>query len=452
MFRLFKKYLPKSLFGRTLLILLVPIILAQIISIVIFYERHWKNVSKHLASSLVGDVAMLVSYVEDNPDLTTESNYLNRVAGILNMEINFQMSKRSLPDYRKIKIDEIDNFHHILGKKINKKVDVDFPTDATNFIVYVQLNMVLTEQGSFFNIINIKVPKKRLINSTTYIFVMWIIGASIVISLIAILFLKNQVRPIVRLSRFADRFGRKKNTGDFKPEGAKEVRQAGEAFVRMSERIKSYINQRTEMLAGISHDIRTPLTRMKLELSMLDNSKKVREIKKNVSKDIEEIEKMINSYMDYVRDNEQDKKKQINLNHLIGALVEKYQGKNSKVALYMTDNVIINAEEIAIKRVLGNLLDNALKYGKKAAVNVNKKGKEAVITVEDDGPGIPEEKYGEVTSPFYRLESSRNSETGGRGLGLAIVQDIVNAHNGAMIFGKSAKLGGLKVTVEISTE
>lgn len=434
MFRYIKKFLPKSLYGRVFLILVIPTFLAQGLSIYIFYERHQDNIRRQLASSLAGEVVTIAEYIESADDKNAEEKYLSRSKNLFHFNAKF-LSK-----------DELEN--HLTGLKkttlpyYNKSLEAKL---GKNYAVYSDDNKVVSTVVEFSNsALVVDVPYKRLVNSTSYIFLLWMVGITLVLLMISLVFLKNQIRPIIRLARMADNLGRGADLSlRYKPEGANEVRQAYKAFFNMHARISRFIKQRTEMLAGISHDLRTPLTRMKLELA-LQNEKT--EFVTELEQDIAELERMINSYIEFVRGDEGEETTKQDIAELLKEIVERY--KTDKIELLTADKTLLFMRVNSMKRALKNIIDNALKYAKTLKITLVKESGFVNIYFEDDGKGIAPEKREEVFKPFFRLDESRNTQTGGVGLGLSIVRDIVNSHGG-MVYLEDSSLGGLKVIVKL---
>jgi two-component system osmolarity sensor histidine kinase EnvZ len=291
-------------------------------------------------------------------------------------------------------------------------------------------------------ILQIFFPKHRIAPSSARIFALWITLPGFFLILIAIFFLKNQTRPIVRLAKAAEKFGKGESINEFRPSGAKEIRQAAYEFDKMRKRITIHLNQRSEMLSGISHDLRTPLTRLKLQLAFI----KQQELAKKMGDDIEEMERMLNEYLEFARHQKSEKSEIVNINFLIENIIKKYDEK--EINLQLEQNVEINIRANAIKRCLINLIDNALSYGQKVEVLTMRKMNNIVILVDDDGPGIPEKEYQNVMKPFYRIDKSRGQNKAGVGLGLSIANDIIRSHGGNISFGKSP-LSGLRVKVSL---
>ena len=303
-------------------------------------------------------------------------------------------------------------------------------------------NAVEIKIKSESDVIEFLVPKEMVSASSVRLFVLWTTLPSIVLIIIALVFLKNQTRPLVKLAKAAERFGKGDYVNDFRPSGAQEIRKAAYEFDRMAKRINRHLNQRSEMLSGISHDLRTPLTRLKLQLEMLNQ----KEVSKSMSKDIDEMESMLNDYLEFAKTQAQESTKEINLKKLFDELENDLNKNNLKISL--AETIILKGRPLALKRSFENIIQNGLMYGTNVNVKVSKVNKRIIIIIEDDGPGIPEDQYKNVFKPFFRLDKSRSLNQSGVGLGLAIVEDIINSHGGNIQMGKS-KNNGLQVKVSL---
>lgn len=426
-----KKILPKSLLGRSLLILIVPLVLIQVISAFVFYEAHWEKVSRYLARGLAGDIGAMVDLVRDDP--TPEG--LARTFEIAKSRMNMKVTVREgeiLPNTREIVVGELHDpfFLQTLEERVGLPFHIISPPESKLITIEVQIaNGVMTATAL----------KKRLFSSTTYVFVIWMMGSSLLLFGVAIVFMRNQVRPIRRLAMAADAFGKRQDVENFKPEGAREVRQAASAFLKMKARIERQIEQRTHMLAGVSHDLRTPLTRMKLQLAMMGDSDDIRDL----SNDVHEMEHMLEGYLAFVRGEGSEEPVDTDLSALIGDIVTSFRRKGAKIDFHSEGDISLSVRPNAFKRCVTNLLENADRYSSHAMVRMGIRNDIVEVTVDDDGPGIPEDKIEDVFKPFYRLERSRNSQTGGVGLGLSIVRDVVR-HHGGDIYLSTSPQGGLR--------
>lgn len=426
-----KKILPRSLLGRSLMILVIPLVLLQVISAFIFYEAHWDKVSKYLARGLAGDVGALVDMIRNDPGedglartFLISRQRFNMAASLRKGEIlanNENIVEGSIPDpFLLSALDErVGLPYHILA-----------PADKKTLTIEVQLSD---------GVLSVTALRKRLFSSTTYVFVLWMVGSSMLLFGVAIIFMRNQVRPIRRLAQAADAFGKRQSVARFKPEGAREVRQAATAFLKMKARIERQIEQRTHMLAGVSHDLRTPLTRMKLQLAMMGEEDDIKDLRD----DIQEMEHMLEGYLDFVRGEGEEEPEDTNISHLLASVVQGIKRKDIPIDYENVEDVHLQVRPNAFKRCVTNLVENAGRYGTHIWLSLDQRNDAIEVTVDDDGPGIPEDMREEVFKPFFRLDKSRNIQTGGVGLGLSIVRDVVRAHGGDIQLTTSPQ-GGLR--------
>jgi len=440
-----KRILPKTLFFRSLLILITPIFLIQIILTVVFFDRHWSKMTTRLAYAVSGEIALVVSYIDNNES----QEDIDRIIYLLSQKLDLLITykKEDIYDFKSHAPNEDlaltweTMIKNTLGYELHKTIDKEFivKVDFSEKWIGVQIQM---NDG----ILYIDIPQRRLFSTTTYIFLLWVFGASLVLLMISVLFMRNQIRPIRRLSIAAENFGKGRNVQNFKIEGASEVRQAGQAFLDMKTRIQRQISQRTDMLAGVSHDLRTPLTRLKLQISMMGDSPDIYEMKK----DITEMEKMIEGYLNFVRGEGQEKSKITEISDLIRDITISAKRQGCDVDMELNNikyNVVLR--QTAFKRCLLNIVSNAIKYADHIWITLKEKSKNEIeIIIEDNGEGIPEDKFEEVFRPFYRVDSSRNIDTGGIGLGLPIAMDIVHSHGGE-IWLKESRHGGLAVHITL---
>ena len=424
-----KKFLPQTLLGRSTLILVVPLIVLQIIITLIFYNRHWDTITRHRTIDFVNDITLVVESFEKNKSKENRKWTLNNVSKKLQLQTFYNKNKRLSFDKYKQKPTELEKYLleslNPLGKKFNLSIN-----DKQKLITVI----VEVDGG----VLEFRANKKRIYSSTTYIFILWMIGASIILFIVALLFLKNQIKPIRKLAIAVDRFGKGKNIKDFKPSGAKEVRRVANAFKIMKERIENSITQRNKMFSSISHDIRTILTRMKLNLELHKLNKS------GLKKDLVEMEEMVEEYLKYAKGEEKEKIQKINIVSLLNLIKKRYSKKN----IYFKNNKKINisVRPNSIKRCINNLLSNSLKFSKNIEITCSRKNTYVEIIIDDDGPGIPKKERSKVLQPFYRVESSRNRDTGGIGLGITIATDIINNHGGNFFLEKSP-LDGLRTRI-----
>lgn len=435
-----KKFLPRTLFGRSLLILITPIILIQVITTTMFFDRHWNKMTTRLAFAVSGEVATAVAAVRDGMDPKAQRALGAYLYSYLEVRSEY-FPHGVIPDKGNLNRGPI--WESMLAHKLRAEIAAQMPE---NFVIQIENDTneiyVFVQVGD--GMLKISFPQRRLFSSSAYIFLLWVFGSSLVLLLVAILFMRNQIRPIRKLAVAAERFGKGRDTPSFKPEGASEVRQAAHAFLDMRRRIQRQISQRTEMLAGVSHDLRTPLTRMKLQIEMLPDGPDKDELKADVA----DMQKMIQGYLDFVRGDGDEQFSSVELEALFEKLTSGLKRQNVAVEIDLESGLRLMVRPMAFERALSNLLTNAAKYAPKIWVKAFVDEKKIQIQIEDNGPGIPEELYDDVFKPFMRVDTSRNAETGGVGLGLPIAMDIVHAHGGKIMLSKSQH-GGLCVTLRM---
>jgi len=438
-FALIKYLLPRGLFGRSLLIIITPLILLQIISATVFYERHWDSVARRLALVLAGDIGTVVDVFRETPSPESRERMLTIAAVNMGLGLSFRDGAilPNVPTAKMLDGDEI--LLRTLTETLSRPFTFELLGDGGDIAIHVQLSD---------GVLDVLAPRKRLYTSTTYIFVMWMVGSSLVLFAVAMIFMRNQVRPIRRLAAAADALGKGRDVPSFKLQGATEVRQAATAFNLMRDRLLRQLGQRTEMLAGVSHDLRTPLTRMKLQLAMLPDGPDVAELKTGLNDDMAEMETMIEHYLAFARGEGPEEPTPTDLTELLADAVSGAQRAGGKVGLFTEGDLSLPLRPAAFKRCLANLIGNAMRYGQTVMVKAARKGDTVEVTVDDDGPGIAPDRREEVFRPFRRIEESRNSETGGVGLGLTIARDVVHAHGGAILL-EDSPLGGLRARLRL---
>ena len=427
-----KKFLPKSLFYRSLIIVATPIILLQIIITIVFFDSLWIKANKGMTRSLVSEVKTLFEIYQSNQSNKEE------ILDIYNKNFDFVV---------RVKENEIfptkipERWYSPMDRSLRRELKSAFPYsywfDTTSYKETVYLK--IKYKNGFLQIF---FPKDKIAPSSARIFALWITFPGFLLIFIAIVFLKNQTRPIVNLAKAAEKFGKGEFIKEFRPSGAKEIRQAAYEFDKMRKRITIHLNQRSEMLSGISHDLRTPLTRLKLQLALIGQQ----DLAKKMADDVEEMERMLNEYLEFSRHQKNEETEVLDLNEIINEVLKKYEGKN--IDYNFDENVQINIRQNSFKRCLGNLIDNGLAYGKKVNIISKKTMSHLLIFVDDDGPGIPEKEYQNVMKPFYRIDKSRGQNKSGVGLGLSITNDIIRSHGGNIAFEKSP-LNGLRVKLSL---
>ena len=438
----FKRWLPRGLFGRTLMIIVLPVLLTQAVASFVFFDRHWRTVTERMASGVAGEVTLILGLLETEPADTLLPR-LQAVAA--RAEINVRLYPHAvLPNKGPPFFDPVQD---VLREALAKRLALPFVVDLQSSLEQVYV-LVATPQG----LLAVSVPERRLYTPTTVIFILWMTGSALVLSFIAILFMRNQVRPIRRLAVAAEAFGKGQDADGFKPEGAREVRQASAALLGMRDRLRRSIAQRTTMLSGVSHDLRTPLTRMKLQLALLPESAEISDLKADVS----EMETMIEAYLAFARGEEAEPAQPTDVEMLLVELVAQarrsggHKGEygGTEVQMAMSDSLFLTVRPLAVKRAVSNLLSNALRHGRVVQVAARRAGRQCEIIIDDDGPGIPAEQREEAFRPFVRLDPARSPAGGGVGLGLTIARDIARAHGGDVMLSESP-LGGLRAILSL---
>ena len=427
----FKKVLPKRLFYRALLIVAVPVITIQLIITIVFFDSLWIKTNKGMTRTLVNEISAFVEAYQNEENDKQEVNNLFSLFLDLNIEL---VVGEELSDQNKERwFSPIDR---TLRRELKSKFSPEiFWFNTTNYKELVDLR-IKYEDGYF----KFLVPKDRVTSTSARIFALWITVPAIIMVIISLIFLKNQTRPITNLARAAERFGKGEDIEEFKPSGALEIRQAGHEFDKMRKRIERHLNQRTEMLSGISHDLRTPLTRMKLQLAFLKDKDAVDKL----TDDINEMEKMLNEYLQFTSSSYVEKDEMFNLSELIEEIIKKYNNKN--ISHNLIPRIYINGRKNLINRSLNNLIDNGLKYANKVEISLTKKNTNLFIIIDDDGPGIPKKEHENVFKPFYKMDKGRNDSKSSVGLGLSIASDIIKSHGGNIMLEKS-KFNGLRVKI-----
>ncbi len=430
---LLKKFLPKRLFYRALIIVAAPIIILQLIITIVFFDSVWIKANKGMTKSLVSEVKTLFDAYrsEETKDVQFLTNLYKK-----NFDFVININKgEKLPQTRSDR--RFSPMDRSLRREMKPIFGNEYWFDTVTYIELVDLRIKNDEE-----IIQIFFPKSKIAPSSVRIFVLWIIVPSIVLIFIAILFLRNQTRPIVKLSKAAERFGRGERVDDLRPSGASEIRKATLEFDRMMKRINKHLTQRSEMLSGISHDLRTPLTRLKLQLAMMDK----KDTAKKMALDIDEMEKMLNDYLQYTKSQSQEDYVDVNIKNILVDILKNFD--SNKYELIVNQEIIIQGRKNLIKRCISNVVENGLSYGNKIVVELRKSVNSAIITVGDDGPGISKNEYENVFKPFYRIDKSRGLNKSGVGLGLSIAQDIIRSHGGNIVLSES-KQKGLLVKISL---
>ena len=426
----FKKILPKRLFYRALLIVAAPILVLQLVITVVFFDSLWIKTNKGMTRALINEISTFVE-VYDNEKID-RSELENLFSLFLDLNIEFSNNKFDT-QYNERWFSPIDR---TLRRELKSKFNPgEYWFDTTSYKELIDIRIKYDE--GYFKFL---VSKDRVTSSSARLFALWITVPAIIMVIISLIFLKNQTRPITNLARAAERFGKGEIIEEFKPSGALEIRQAGHEFDKMRKRILRHLNQRSEMLSGISHDLRTPLTRMKLQIAFI----KDKDLAKKLTEDINEMEKMLNEYLQFTSSSYMEKDEAFNLSQLIEDVINKYA--NNNILQDLVPRVYFNGRKNLINRCLNNIIDNALKYANKVEIKLNKKNTNLFIIIDDDGPGIPNKEHENVFKPFYKIDKGRADSKSSVGLGLSIASDIVRSHGGNIMLEKS-KMNGLRVKI-----
>ena len=426
----FKKILPKRLFYRALLIVAAPILVLQLIITVVFFDSLWIKTNKGMTRALINEISTFVE-VYDNEKID-RGELKNLFSLFLDLNIEFSNNKIDT-QYNERWFSPIDR---TLRRELKSKFNPgEYWFDTTSYKELIDLRIKYDE--GYFKFL---VSKDRVTSSSARLFALWITVPAIIMVIISLIFLKNQTRPITNLARAAERFGKGEIIEEFKPSGALEIRQAGHEFDKMRKRILRHLNQRSEMLSGISHDLRTPLTRMKLQIAFI----KDKDLAKKLTEDINEMEKMLNEYLQFTSSSYMEKDEAFNLSQLIEDVINKYA--NNNILQDLVPRVYYSGRKNLINRCLNNIIDNALKYANKVEIKLNKKNTNLFIIIDDDGPGIPNKEHENVFKPFYKIDKGRADSKSSVGLGLSIASDIVRSHGGNIMLEKS-KMNGLRVKI-----
>ena len=430
-----KNLLPKRLFYRALLIVAVPVIILQIIITFVFFDSLWIKTNKGMTKALVNEINTFIEVYND--EIYDKNEITNLFSVYQDLNIEFIEDESFSYTYDERWFSPIDRtLRRELKSRFGPK---NFWFNTSSYKELIDLR--IKYKSGYFKFL---VPRDRITSSSARIFALWITVPAIIMIFISLIFLKNQTRPITNLAKVAEKFGKGEEIEEFKPSGAAEIRQAGYEFDRMRKRIIRHLNQRSEMLSGISHDLRTPLTRMKLQIAFI----KDKELANKLTGDIDEMEKMLNEYLQFTSSSFLEKNELFNLSELINTTVKRYNNEN--ISTNLSTEIYINGRKNLIKRCINNLIDNAIKYGDKVNIELTKSAKNFFIKIEDDGPGIPEKEYDNVFKPFYKIDKGRADSKSSVGLGLSIASDIIRSHGGNIKLEKSSMNGlGVKIFLPV---
>lgn len=432
---IFKRYLPKSLFGRALLIIMLPIAIMQIAVAYFFFNAHWARVTANLSDSVAADIAVATTLFKEEASVSRAEELDTLLRPEMQLSVVFREGE-SLPisQRRQMFFSTLDK---TLRKSLNESLKDPFWFDTTRYPNHIDIRVKV--DGGYLRFI---AARERVFAPTGFVFIFWLITATVLLTLVSIIFIRNQARPIRELADAADAYGKGQTLGGYKPSGASEVRRAGHSFLKMRSRIQRHMEQRTMMLAGVSHDLRTPLTRLKLQLAMQEESEEVRAAKD----DIIEMENMLNGYLDFARGLEQERPETVNLRRYLEAVT---QGKDVVFEPELVPvDLSLELRPVALQRCLDNLINNSVKYANGAELSVSTSSTHVEIFVDDNGPGIPKEKRQEAFRAFSRLDGARSQNIEGVGLGLAIARDIVQLHGGTLKLDDSPQ-NGLRAIISL---
>ncbi|WP_292051063.1 MULTISPECIES: ATP-binding protein [unclassified Brevundimonas] len=435
--RWLKRRLPTSLWGRSLLIIIIPVLIMQGAVTFAFFDAHWQTVTSRLSDSLAGDIAWAAESYRDDPTPENLAVIIDRAERNMQLSIALQEDTTLPTEQKRGPIGVIDR---TLENALRSRLSEPFWYDTTRYPAYVDIRV--QEQDDVLRII---APRERAVATQAHIFVLWLMIATVLLLAVAVVFIRNQVRTIERLAEAAEAFGRGESVPRFKPHGAREVRAAASAFLEMRSRIQRHIDQRTAMLASVSHDLRTPLTRLRLELALAPPFKRSEAMRA----DMDEMEHMIDEYLAFARGEAGEAAQAVDVRDALERAAADARGAGAEVEVHAPENLSVPLRPMAFRRALSNLVGNAASHGEKVRLSARALPSGGVeFVVEDDGPGIPEDMHDEAFRPFSRLDPSRSQNRKGVGLGMAIARDVARGHGGDILLGRS-DLGGLKASIRL---
>lgn len=426
--------LPKSLFGRSFLIIVTPMAILQLVLAFVFYERHWETVTRRLANALANEVQVLTVLMAGQASDDYIPRQVQSLAGIMEIQLSLSAGADITSNRSYNKTERL--VEKALQAHLLYPVNIDIDRDAKQLNIWIPWGE---------RVLRIQASQERVLSSTTYIFILWMVGTAVLVVTISVLFMRNQVKPLKQLAKVADDVGRGIDLPALRPSGALEVRQVTVAFNRMRDRLQRQVTGRMEILRNVSHDLRTPLTRMRLIIAGLPSGQQQNDLRQEIS----EMNQMIEGYLAFVRGEAEETLQPIFLNDWLQEMAQSFSLPDRMIKVRQPkQSVQFSIRPQAVRRAVGNLLTNALRYGQQVRLSAQVKSDEVWIVVEDDGPGIPADKRANVFQPFQRLEPSRNQATGGYGLGMTIALDLIRQHGGDILLSESV-LGGLKATIKL---
>ncbi|MGC1466589.1 MAG: ATP-binding protein [Pseudolabrys sp.] len=428
--------MPKGLYARALLIIILPMVILQSVVAFVFMERHWNLVTQRLSAGVVQDIAALIDVYNGYPQDADRAQIRRIAQDRLGLAVDFLPISEMPPPGPKPFFSLLDQS---LSEEIRKQIGRPFWVDTVGKSALVEIRVQLDNA-----VMRVFARRSAAYASNSEIFLLWMVGTSVVLLTVAIIFLRNQIKPILRLADAAESFGKGRDVANFRPRGAREVRRASQAFIEMKMRVERTIEQRTAMLAGVSHDLRTILTRFKLELELIGRSPELEPMKK----DVDEMARMLEAYLAFARGDLGEVSAQTDMEAFLNELKDDAERHGHRSSVVFRGPPIVTVRPAAFKRCLGNLVSNAARFAPSIAITGHRDHRWLTVTIDDDGPGIPTHMREEVFKPFLRLDDARNQDEGGTGLGLAIARDIARSHGGDITLGDSP-LGGLRATVKV---
>ncbi len=434
--RWLNSFMPKGLYARALLIIILPMVILQSVVAFVFMERHWNVVTQRLSAGVVQDIAALIDIYRGYPQDADQAQIRRIAQERLGLVVDFLPISEMPPPGPKPFFSLLDS---ALSEQIRKQIGRPFWIDTVGKSALVEIRIQLDK-----NVMRVFARRSAAYASNSDIFLIWMVGTSTVLLIVAIIFLRNQIKPILKLADAAESFGKGRDVPNFRPRGAREVRRAAQAFIEMKTRVERAIEQRTAMLAGVSHDLRTVLTRFKLELALLDENPEIEAMKK----DVDEMARMLEAYLAFARGDLGEGSAPTDMAAFLDELKDDAERHGHKASVVFHGPPVVTVRPAAFKRCLGNLVSNAARFAPSISITGHRDHRYLTITVDDDGPGIPAAQREDVFKPFLRLDDARNQDEGGTGLGLAIARDIARSHGGDIALGDSP-LGGLRATVRV---
>ena len=434
--RAVSRWMPKGLYARSLIIIVAPIVLLQAVVAFVFMERHWQQVTARLSQTATQNIAGIIDLYEADHDAITTDQIAALALRRFGLQVSFQPAGPLPPTQPQPFFSLLER---TLGEELSRQIGKPFWIDATSDSNLVEVRIQLEDAN-----LRVRVLRSHVYASNSHIFIVWMVVASLILLAVAISFLRNQIRPILELADAAESFGKGRESSEFRPRGAREVRQAAHAFIEMRRRIERQIEQRTTMLAGVSHDLRTILTRFKLELELLEDSPDVEALRS----DVDEMQNMLEEYLSFARGDAGEVPELVDVEAIVESLSTDARRSGQQVSASFSGDAMVTVKPVSLKRCLANLVDNACRYGTEARITAVRGDTWLSLIVDDNGPGVPSELRESVFRPFYRLDDARNQDRRGTGLGLSIARDVARGHGGEIQLAESP-LGGLRVTVRI---